>query len=93
VPPQHAGVASAVNNDVARAAALIAVAVLPAAAGITSAAYQNPARLLTGFHAAAVICAVLCVLAGALAFATLRRPSQNTAGQPAQRVDAGSRVR
>ena len=32
-PAEHAGIASAVNNDVARAAGLIAVAVLPAAAG------------------------------------------------------------
>ena len=35
VPAEHAGMASAVNNDVARAAALIAVAVLPAAGGLT----------------------------------------------------------
>ena len=34
-PADHAGIASAVNNDVARAAGLIAVAVLPALAGIT----------------------------------------------------------
>ena len=33
VPAEHAGIASAVNNDVARAAALIAVALLPAAGG------------------------------------------------------------
>jgi hypothetical protein len=33
VPADHAGTASAINNDVARAAGLIAVAVLPVAAG------------------------------------------------------------
>jgi len=72
VPARHAGVASAVNNDVARAAALIAVAILPAAAGITSAAYLDPPQFAAGFHKAAVICAAACVLAGALAAATIR---------------------
>jgi EmrB/QacA subfamily drug resistance transporter len=95
VPPQHAGVASAVNNDVARAAALIAVAVLPAAAGITGAAYQNPGQFLAGFHSAAIMCAVLCVLAGGLAAATIRNgprhPGNPTVG-PAKRMDAGSLV-
>jgi hypothetical protein len=35
------GIASAVNNDVARATSLIAVAVLPAAAGLTGTAYLH----------------------------------------------------
>jgi hypothetical protein len=35
--------ASAVSNDVARAASVITVAVLPAAAGLTGAAYLHPA--------------------------------------------------
>ncbi|MEV8513562.1 DHA2 family efflux MFS transporter permease subunit [Dactylosporangium sp. NPDC051484] len=71
-PAAHAGTASAVNNDVARAAGLIAVAVLPAAAGITSAAYTSPVLLSAGFHRAVLICAGLCVLAGLLAAATIR---------------------
>ncbi len=74
VPARHAGMASAVNNDVARAAALIAVAVLPAAAGITGAAYLEPARFSTGFHTASLITAGLCVLGGALSAATIRNP-------------------
>ena len=48
--PQHAGMASAVNNDVARAASLIAVAVLPAAAGLGGAAYLNAPQFSAGFH-------------------------------------------
>ena len=44
-PAEHAGIASAVNNDVARTASLIAVAVLPALAGITGDGYLHPAEL------------------------------------------------
>src|SRR5947209_1103582 len=48
-PAEHAGMASAVNNDVARAAGLIAVAVLPVAAGIRGRTYLDPIRLDHGF--------------------------------------------
>jgi MFS family permease len=72
-PANHAGAASAVNNDVARAAALIAVAVLPAAAGITGAAYREPAQFASGFRTACFICAALCLLGGVLAALTIRR--------------------
>jgi len=74
VPASHAGIASAVNNDVARAAALIAVAVLPAAAGITGSAYLHPTELSAGFHTASLITAGLCVVGGALAAVTIRNP-------------------
>ncbi|GAA3210402.1 MFS transporter [Dactylosporangium siamense] len=73
-PASHAGMASAVNNDVARAAGLIAVSVLPAAAGITGSAYLHPDELSAGFHTAVLICAALCLLAGAVAAVTIRNP-------------------
>jgi EmrB/QacA subfamily drug resistance transporter len=76
VPAEHAGMASAVNNDVARAASLIAVALLPAAGGITGDAYQHAAQFATGFHHASLISAVLCVVAGALAVVTIRNPAR-----------------
>jgi EmrB/QacA subfamily drug resistance transporter len=74
-PARYAGTASAVNNDVARVGALIAVAVLPAAAGITGAAYLHPAQFSTGFHTASLISGGLCVLGGALAAITIRNPA------------------
>ena len=80
VPAEHAGMASAVNNDVARAASLIAVAVLPAAAGLTGSSYTHPAELTAGFHKASLIAAGLCVLGGVLAAATIRNPQRAKAG-------------
>ncbi|WP_141585549.1 MFS transporter [Actinomadura sp. WMMA1423] len=74
VPAEHAGMASAVNNDVARAASLVAVAVFPALAGITGSAYLHPATFSAGFHTAALLAACLCVLAGLLAAAAVRNP-------------------
>jgi predicted MFS family arabinose efflux permease len=43
-PADHAGIASAVNNDVARFGGLLAVAILPALAGITGSAYLPRTR-------------------------------------------------
>jgi EmrB/QacA subfamily drug resistance transporter len=76
VPARHADMASAVNNDVARAAALIAVALLPAAGGITGDAYRHAALLSAGFHRASLISAVLCLAAGVLAAVTIRNPAR-----------------
>ncbi len=95
VPAEHAGMASAVNNDVARAAALIAVALLPAAGGITGDVYRNPPEFSAGFHTASLISAGLCVLGGVLAAVTIRNPRR--AAAPAQQpfhcaVDAPPQV-
>jgi predicted MFS family arabinose efflux permease len=73
-PVEQAGVASAVNNDVARAAGLIAVAVLPVAAGITGETYLDPVALAAGFRTAVLIAAVACALGGLLAALTIRNP-------------------
>jgi EmrB/QacA subfamily drug resistance transporter len=64
---RHAGVASGVNNAVARAGSLIAVAGLPAVIGLGSADYHSPALLTGGFRLAMIACAGLLVLAAVLA--------------------------
>jgi EmrB/QacA subfamily drug resistance transporter len=70
-PHNQVGVASAINNDVARTGGLFAVAVLPALAGLTQAAYRDPARLSQGFHNAVLISAVACACGGVLAGLTI----------------------
>ncbi len=77
-PADHAGIASAVNNDVARAAGLIAVAVLPALAGITGDTYLHPAALAHGFKTAAIMAAAFCAAGGVLAGLTIKNPPRAT---------------
>ena len=80
-PAEHSGIASAVNNDVARTAGLIAVAVLPALAGITGDAYLHPAALTQGFHTAVLIAAAAAAAGGVLAAATIRNPAKRPANE------------
>src|SRR6266545_1272273 len=81
VEDRHAGLASGVNNAVARSAQLFAVAGIPIAAGITGDAYRDPVALGDGFRTAMWISAALAALGGLVAFVTIgaRRPA---AAQP-----------
>jgi hypothetical protein len=74
-PAEHSGIASAVNNTVARTAGLFAVAVLPLAAGLTGAAALSSAQLAEGFRTAVYISGVACAGGGLLALLTIRNPA------------------
>ena len=75
-PSDHSGIASAVNNDVARFGGLLAVAVLPALTGITGSAYLHPDALAAGFRTAVLISGVLCAAGGLLAAVTITNPAR-----------------
>jgi hypothetical protein len=60
-------VASGVNNAVARAAGLVAVAALPAAVGLGAASYHDPATFNRGFDLATIGCAAVLLIAAVLA--------------------------
>jgi hypothetical protein len=80
---RHAGVASGVNNAVARAASLLAVAGLPAIAGLGAASYQSAAKFGAGFDKAMIFSAVLLAASSVLTVLIIRSNALRPAGEPA----------
>jgi EmrB/QacA subfamily drug resistance transporter len=87
---RHAGVASGVNNAVARAASLVAVAALPAAVGLTSATYHEPARFSHSFDIAVVACATVLLISAGRAAALVDNNVLRPGGEPTPAPEAAT---
>ena len=73
-PDEHAGIASGVNNAVARAGSLLAVAALPIAVGLMGDDYTDPGVFDAAYDQATLICAVLLAVGGLISWVTIRNP-------------------
>lgn len=83
----HAGIASGVNNAVARTGQLLAVALIPLIAGFPADVAVAPAVLVDGFHRVVLVAAGAAAVAGLLSWAFIRTEALE-AGADADGVEA-----
>ena len=72
-PDRHAGVASGVNNAIARTGSLLAVAALPVLVGLSGDGYEDVQTMTDGYVAGMAVCAGFLVAGALVAFLGLSR--------------------
>jgi Na+/melibiose symporter-like transporter len=70
-PEDRTGIASGVNNAVARAGSLLAVAALPVAVGLSGDQYADPRAFDVAYGRAMLVCAALLALGGVISWLTI----------------------
>ena len=78
-PDEVTGVASGINNAVARAGSLLAVAALPMAVGLAGDDYRDPAVFDASYGQAMIACAALLVVGGVVSWLAIPSRIRETA--------------